>query len=218
VVLPLTALADFARFIDGLNVAEERHCQLRMVERAEEVLREAKPKEDPQWLTEKIPAYYETKFEERFGIAVRHQFPSFGWVTHMQNVCFGGDDIPAWTVKNPYSVPAVQEFPDLPTDKAPSLAKPWTTRKIKQVDFQFVPLDKSYQWRYFCQLVELLQSRGNKVFVLVGPYNEHMMKGKAVDLYKNQIKPGMVSYLKEHNIPFLAPEPLPDRKQEKGIS
>ncbi|MCE5228518.1 hypothetical protein LLG95_02830 [bacterium] len=166
------------------------------------------PKLLPQ-LSESIPAYGDTGFDERFGIALKHHFSIYGWVMHMQTVAFGGDDIPAWTVKNPYSVPAVQEFPDLPTDKAPSLAKPWTTRKIKQVDFQFVPLDKSYQWRYFCKLVELLQQRGNKVFVLVGPYNEHMMKGKAVDRYKNEIKPGMEKWLKEHNVPYLAPAALP---------
>jgi FAD/FMN-containing dehydrogenase/Fe-S oxidoreductase len=57
VVLPLDALAEFARFIDGMNVEEERFAQLRLVERAEEILRgAAPPKDDPEWLAAKIPA------------------------------------------------------------------------------------------------------------------------------------------------------------------
>jgi FAD/FMN-containing dehydrogenase/Fe-S oxidoreductase len=57
VVLPLTALAEFARFIDGLNVEEERHAQERFVERAEELLLGiTAERDDPEWLLAKIPA------------------------------------------------------------------------------------------------------------------------------------------------------------------
>ena len=57
VVLPLTALAEFARFTDGLNVEEERHAQGRFVDRAEALLRAATAgQDDPAWLLAKIPA------------------------------------------------------------------------------------------------------------------------------------------------------------------
>ncbi len=56
IVLPLDALAEFARYIEAMNVAEERYAQIRFVERAEEVLRSATPPaEDPTWLETKIP-------------------------------------------------------------------------------------------------------------------------------------------------------------------
>lgn len=160
-------------------------------------------------LTESIPAYIDTGLDDRLGIAIKHRFEIFGWVQHIQTVCFGGDDIPAWTIKNPYGTPTFVDFPDLPPDKAPSLAKSWTARRIKPTEFPFVPLDKSYQWRYFGKLVELLQERGNNVYVLVGPYNEHMIKGKALDRYRQEIKPGMEKWLQDHKVPYLAPEPLP---------
>ncbi len=57
VVLPLTALAEFARFTDGLNVEEERYAQGRFVERAELLLHDATAgQDDPAWLLAKIPA------------------------------------------------------------------------------------------------------------------------------------------------------------------
>jgi FAD/FMN-containing dehydrogenase/Fe-S oxidoreductase len=57
VVLPLEALAEFARFLEATNVEEERFAQGRFVERAEEILRAATPPaDDPQWLAGKIPA------------------------------------------------------------------------------------------------------------------------------------------------------------------
>ena len=56
VVLPLTALAEFARFTDGLNVEEERFAQGRFVDRAEALLQAATAgQDDPEWLLAKIP-------------------------------------------------------------------------------------------------------------------------------------------------------------------
>jgi FAD/FMN-containing dehydrogenase/Fe-S oxidoreductase len=57
VVLPLTALAEFAGFIDGLNVEEERYAQGRFVARAEALLTGVTAqRDDPDWLLAKIPA------------------------------------------------------------------------------------------------------------------------------------------------------------------
>ncbi len=51
IVLPLAALADFARFIDALNVEEERHNQRAFCQRARASIEAARPLEEPeQWL------------------------------------------------------------------------------------------------------------------------------------------------------------------------
>ncbi len=49
VVLPLSSLAEFARFVDGMNVHEERHDQQEFARRAETYLRSVPPQEDGQW-------------------------------------------------------------------------------------------------------------------------------------------------------------------------
>ncbi len=60
VVLPLEALAEFARFVEGVNVEEERWAQGRFLDRAGEILRAAAPPPgDPEWLAAKIPAALE---------------------------------------------------------------------------------------------------------------------------------------------------------------
>jgi len=63
VVLPLDALAEFARWVEAVNVEEERFAQGRFVERAQEILRAAAPPPgDPELLAAKIPAALE-RFE-----------------------------------------------------------------------------------------------------------------------------------------------------------
>ncbi len=49
VVLPIEALAEFARWCDAANVEEERYAQERFVERAGEILRAGPANVDPEW-------------------------------------------------------------------------------------------------------------------------------------------------------------------------
>ncbi|MBM3162257.1 MAG: DUF3683 domain-containing protein [Chlorobi bacterium] len=56
IVIPLEALAEFARFIDHLNIAEERHSQLLFMERAGEILKTAIVNEDGGQFASKVPA------------------------------------------------------------------------------------------------------------------------------------------------------------------
>jgi len=55
IVLPLTALAEFARYIVDFNTAEDRHNQLACVARAREAATGATPA-DGEWLAQKLPA------------------------------------------------------------------------------------------------------------------------------------------------------------------
>jgi FAD/FMN-containing dehydrogenase/Fe-S oxidoreductase len=56
IVIPLDTLAEFARFIDGMNVEEERYAQLRFAERAAEVFTGAQAREDAAPIAAKTPA------------------------------------------------------------------------------------------------------------------------------------------------------------------
>ena len=67
IVIPLEALAEFARFIDKLNIDEERYAQRRFVVRAQDILSTARVKGDGGQFTSKIPAGLELCriFDER---------------------------------------------------------------------------------------------------------------------------------------------------------
>jgi len=70
VVLPLDALAEFARWVEATNVEEERYAQGRFVERAEAIVRAAAPPaDDPEWLAAKIPAALERCARARAAVA-----------------------------------------------------------------------------------------------------------------------------------------------------
>jgi FAD/FMN-containing dehydrogenase/Fe-S oxidoreductase len=55
IVLPLSALAEFASYLDSANLTEERDNQLACVGRARRVAAEASPN-DGEWLAQKLPA------------------------------------------------------------------------------------------------------------------------------------------------------------------
>lgn len=56
IVIPLEALAEFARFVDGINTEEEREAQTRFAQRAEEVFSRAVEDEDQVAFTQKAAA------------------------------------------------------------------------------------------------------------------------------------------------------------------
>jgi FAD/FMN-containing dehydrogenase/Fe-S oxidoreductase len=56
IVLPITALPEFARFADDINAEEQRENQLALVFRWGTHLETAQPLEDPEWMAAKRPA------------------------------------------------------------------------------------------------------------------------------------------------------------------
>jgi FAD/FMN-containing dehydrogenase/Fe-S oxidoreductase len=63
IVLPIGALAEFAEFVDGLNIEEERNNQKEVVWQLLAYLERAVPVEDPEWLTAKLPSARELLHE-----------------------------------------------------------------------------------------------------------------------------------------------------------
>jgi FAD/FMN-containing dehydrogenase/Fe-S oxidoreductase len=55
IVLPLPALAEFARYVDDYNIDEDIHNTMQAIHRISDHLQTAEPIEDPDWLEAKIP-------------------------------------------------------------------------------------------------------------------------------------------------------------------
>ncbi len=159
----------------------------------------------------RIPCY-KPDVSERLGIVFERSIPFFGWTRHLRILYFGGKSFPAWTLEHPYSVPLlgasfVLPSPDEPPSPKP-VAKPWTEQGLKPYAADWVPLEQSFQWWCFRQTVELLQSRGNHVFVVVGPFNEHMLTPESRARYQ-QLKQKASQWLQSVHVPYAVPEPLP---------
>jgi hypothetical protein len=63
--------------------------------------------------------------------------------------------------------------------------------------------------------VKLLQSRGNDVLVLVGPFNAHIIAGENRPAF-HRLRDGVVDWLAKNQIVCVVPEPLPSALYADG--
>ena len=62
---------------------------------------------------------------------------------------------------------------------------------------------------------ELLRSRGNQVFVVVGPFNEHKLTDKSRATYHGRLRQ-VEAWLVEQKIPYGMASPLPSEEYADG--
>ena len=176
--------------------------------REEEESRFNHPELVPQFFP-RIPSYRE-QASRRIGIAIERHLSFIGWTRHLQMAWFDGMDIPSWSVDHPYQSPVAAVMSAPPAREVPSgqRAVSWTKRGLEKQDLPWVALDTSLQWRFFRRSIDILKARGNRVVVLVGPFNEHMLEGSSRRAY-SKVKRGMVRWLEESRVEFCAPPLLP---------
>lgn len=159
----------------------------------------------------RIPCYRAT-LSERLGIVVARNVGFFGWADHVRIAYFEGDDLASWTLEHPYDNPAGAvtlrlPSPDEPPSPAPD-ARAWTAKGIRKTSPEWVALDDSLQWQFFRRSVALLEDRGNRVFVLVGPFNEHMLTDEGLQGYARR-RERVASWLAGRGIAHYAAPALP---------
>jgi hypothetical protein len=166
------------------------------------------PKLVPQF-TPSIPCY-KASFPKRISTVVNRDVTFFNFRSHLNITCFQSMDVPAWTVEHPYENPLSTVTFRLPTSD--NYERPRDTfrpgRGVGRSRFQWVELETSLQWLFFRRSVDLLRQRNNRVFVLIGPFNEHMLKADSIDAYR-KMQAEIETWLRLKNIPYYMPEVLP---------
>ena len=135
------------------------------------------------------------------------------WTTHLQQAYYDRVDIPGWTLEHPYDnplAPLTRGHPPSENSRR-HVMQPWFKSGITRQDYAWIDLDTSLQWRAFRDVVELLRQRGNRVFVLVGPFNEHVLTPASLERY-HRVKATIAAWLREKRIPHLVPPPLPSEQ------
>ncbi len=165
----------------------------------------------PQF-TPRIPCY-KAPVSHRLGVVIGRKLPFFGWSSHMQIAYLDSSDLAMWTIEHPHDDPVGALSRELPSpDEPPSPipdARPWTKKKeIRKTNPPWVDLAGSLQWDRFKRTLEILADRGNRVFVLVGPFNEHMLKEESLETFA-ETKAQARTWLREHGIPHYVPAALP---------
>jgi hypothetical protein len=166
------------------------------------------PRLVPQFVPH-IPAYKE-EVSPRIGILLEQRWPLASWTTHLQQAYYDRMDIPSWTLEHPHENPLAPLARELPTsdNSLRHLPQPWYKSGVTRQDYPWVDLDGSLQWRAFRGIVETLQERGNQVFVLVGPFNEHLLTPESRRRYQ-QVRATIATWLQTEKVPHLVPEVLP---------
>lgn len=190
------------------------HCNLLWMSSPRHDLRERKefafnhPRLVPQfhpW----IPCYGET-LTGRVEIAAGRLVPFAHWTGHLREAYLGGADLAAWTIRHPYENPlSSAAMAALQDGAAPSDAteQTWSQRGA-EVSPRWVDLETSLQWASFRRAVELLRQRGSRVFVVIGPLNEHMLQGKGLEGYRSRVAL-VQDWLRREGIAHCAPPLLP---------
>jgi lysophospholipase L1-like esterase len=171
-----------------------------------------------------IPCY-KADANERLGAIVEREVNFSAWVDHLQSAYFGQKSILNWTLEddggdpprypNSYKDPLAQitfHVPSAPRDdpqRGPTSPrhKPWS-ESAGVTQFEWVDLDTSLQWEAFRRIVRTLRERGDDVFVILGPFNEHMVAEDSLAPYR-KLRDGVIAWLNENKVPHLVPEVLP---------
>lgn len=162
----------------------------------------------PQF-TPRIPCY-KAPLSARIRIAIMREIPFANWVSHMRAAYFQNLDLAAWTMEHPYDCPVMAMTQKLPEPRAPERPPQASSsaKEPRKQDMAWVDLESSLQWRFFRQAVQWLQERGNKVFVLVGPFNEHMLTDQNEVIY-SKLKNGIEAWMQTNHVPHLTAAALP---------
>jgi hypothetical protein len=157
----------------------------------------------------RIPCYREDT-SDRLKIVIERNVPFESWTNHLQHAYFEHNSIPAWMLDHPYENPLAAVTLAVPPSDNQLRHEPisWTEKGIRKQEFAWVGLDGSFQWRMFRRAVEILQARGNRVFVILGPFNEHMLTESSLGRYKTLVG-GIEAWLREKKVPCVVPEVLP---------
>ena len=157
----------------------------------------------------RIPCYRETA-SRRIGCGVERNVPFAQWTSHLQLAYFGQTSIPEWTLEHPAANPLAAVTLQMPPsdNRLRHRPIPWTEQGIRPQDFAWVDLETSFQWESFRRALGILRGRGNRVFVLVGPFNEHLLTETGRAGYA-RVRDGIAAGLQAEGVEPAVPPALP---------
>ncbi len=162
------------------------------------------PRLVPQFAV-KIPCY-RASLSEKVSVVMDRYIEFRSWSRHLSITCFDNKDFPAWSLENAYANPFAMNSDNLAQKRHDPVS--WQTRGMREQKMDWVDLETSLQWAAFERTIKTLQKRGNRVFVLVGPFNEHCLEPDSKAQYQ-ALKQNIGHRLEEKNVAYLMADPVP---------
>jgi len=122
-------------------------------------------------------ACYNPSLADIVGVVAERNVLFFSWANHLRSASFENLNLADWTMMYPYKNPLSAITLEIPAPADEGMGKPesWKERGIGKADFAWVPPEESVQWSFSKRLIELLRARGNRVFVVIGPFNPYVL-------------------------------------------
>jgi len=161
----------------------------------------------PRLVPQFIPnlACYRPSLAQRVGVLAERNIPFFSWVKHVRSVYFENMDLQNWTLQNPYENPLkaiTLEIP-IPENRPKSRPVSWVKRGMRKQDFPWVQAEESFQWSSFKKVIQVLEARNNRVFVILGPFNPYILTVESSHRY-NGMKDRMKRWFEREGISYKA--------------
>jgi len=157
-------------------------------------------------------ACYRAERGERITRVASRYLPVLGFLSHLKVLYQDNLDLKSWIsehpAENPYRARDALSRHVRESASAQRDAVSWHKRGMKKQDFPWVTLDASFQWQRFRAAIDVLRSRGNRVFVMVGPFNSHMMEPAALTKY-TALRAGIERWLDNAKVPYCRAPDLP---------
>jgi len=208
-------LQHYGQAVSGRNVV--LHCNLLWLSSPRHDLQTEKefafnhPRLVPQFVA-RIPCY-RASYSRRLDVIIEREVPFLSWADHLRQAYFAQRDVAAWTLQHPYANPLAALTRGLPPpDDGPRQPPiPWTERGLIPQDFPWVELETSLQWRSLERALAFLEAKDSEVFVIVGPFNEHMLT-EADGAVFAALRDGIAARLGQRGVACWAAPLLPSRE------
>jgi len=168
----------------------------------------------PRLIPQFSPKYkcYAERFCDRLNICRERYAPFYSLLNHVRLAFFNNEDLNQWMIDNPYKNPLSQISMTVAPgeEEKTNSCVDWRRQGIPAQDWDWVPLDRSYQWQAFTRVVKLLRNRGNRVCVMVGPLNPYMLTPVSLNEFR-RLQRDICLWLKDQNIEYAS---LPDLPSE----
>jgi hypothetical protein len=161
-------------------------------------------------LVPRLAAGLSSSLKQSIAAAATHALrrsPLNEWAEHFSNTRV---DFLAWSLDHPYESPLKAIAAALPPSEDSHALRltPWKQKESELIDTGWpARLEEHPQWQAFVRLIALFELRSNRVLVLVGPMNEHMMTPATRSSYQG-LKKVIREKLQERGIYSVVPPPL----------
>lgn len=161
-------------------------------------------------LIPRLAAHFTGPFKEAASLTwsqVTKNLPLKGWGERLADTRL---DYLAWSLDHPYESPLRAITSPLPPseDSHHQVLTPWNATSSTRQYSRWSVLDGDPQWGSFLRILNLMERRNNRVLVVLGPMNEHMMDAPTLRIY-GRLRTKMVEQLQARGTRVFVPTLLP---------